>query len=333
MRSATGNKRKPTIYDVAERVGMNASTVSRALNKPGRINAATEARIRAVAEELGFRTNPSARALHTGKTGTYALVVADITNPVHFELIRGAEEVARSAGYALILSETQGLPEREHEAISALQRSADGLLVVGSRLNGSQLAELAEATPIVAANHLADELPSVAPDPTSGYTAAVEHLAELGHRSLAYLSGPLAALNQSRWDLLFRLAVARGISVVEIPLTGATVAAGAEAVPRILASGSTSVLAYNDLVAHGVLREARAQGVIVPDRFSLVGFDDIFSAELAVPSLTTVRTPLHEIGTTAMTLLIDDERNRTPSRELLPTELIVRESTAPPPVG
>ena len=86
--------RRPTIYNIAQRVGLNPSTVSRALNKPGRTNAATEEKIRAAAAELGYRVNPMARALPTGLSGTYAIVLPDITNPVHFELIRGAEPVS-----------------------------------------------------------------------------------------------------------------------------------------------------------------------------------------------------------------------------------------------
>lgn len=330
VKGSGDRKRRPTIYDVAERAGMNASTVSRALNNPGRTSVGTEARIRAIADELGFRTNPSARALPTGRTGTYAIVLPDITNPVHFELIRGAEQVTRSNGYTLLLAESQSSAEREHEAVSALQSSVDGLVVVTSRLKDGELGELADVTPIVAANRVADALPSVGPDVRFGYTAAIEHLEALGHRSVAYLAGPLDRVNRSRWDLIFDLAVARRMSVVEIAVDGATVQAGAGALVRVLASGVTAVLAYNDLVAHGLLRAARTGGISVPEQFSLVGFDNIFSAELAVPALTTIRTPLHDIGTAAMELLVDDERNRTPSLLLLPTELIIRESTAPP---
>lgn len=322
--------RKPTIYDVAERVGMNASTVSRALNSPGRISAETEARIRAAADELGFRTNPFARALPTGKTGMYAIVLPDITNPVHFDLIRGAEQVARSNGYTLLLAESQSSAEREREAIATAQPSVDGLVVVSSRLDGDELRRLAAAAPIVAANRTVDGLPSAGPDISTGYTAAIQHLEDLGHRSIAYLSGPLDRVDRSRWNLLFDLAVARRMSIVEIAVSGATVGAGAEALTRILASGVTGVLAYNDLVAHGVLLAARAEGLRMPDRFSLAGFDDIFSAELAVPALTTIRAPLDRIGAVAMEMLVDDKRNRVPTLVTLPTTLVVRESTAPP---
>ncbi|WP_193596928.1 LacI family DNA-binding transcriptional regulator [Microbacterium sp. YJN-G] len=320
--------RPPTIYDIAQKVGLNPSTVSRALNRPGRTNASTEERIRAAAAELGYRVNPMARALPTGLTGTFAIVLPDITNPVHFELIRGAEQVARANGYTLIISETEGLAEIERETIQTLQSSVDGLLVVASRLDDDSLATLSWVKPIVAANHAAPSLPSVIPDLAMGLTAAMDHLHDLGHRSVAYLGLSGVQINRPRWDLALDLAAARDISAVEIALDAPTVEAGAAALRRVRASGVTAVLAYNDLVAHGLLRAARAEGLHLPDDLSVIGFDDIFSAELAVPALTTLRSPLREIGTRAMQTVIDADRNRAASKVVLPLELVVRESTA-----
>ena len=179
--------RRPTIYNIAQRVGLNPSTVSRALNKPGRTNAATEEKIRAAAAELGYRVNPMARALPTGLSGTYAIVLPDITNPVHFELIRGAEQVARRSGFTLIVSETEGAAEIELETIETLQPSVDGLLVVASRLDDDSLAALAASKPIVGANHSTPSLPSVTPDLESGLTDALDHLRDLGHLSLIHI--------------------------------------------------------------------------------------------------------------------------------------------------
>lgn len=323
-------KKRPTIYDIAERLNLSPSTVSRALGKPGRINAKTEAKIRDTARELGYRINPMARALPTGLTGTYAVVLPDITNPVHFELIRGIEEVARTRGFTLVVAESQGSAESEWETISSLQLAVDGVLVVASRLDDERLADLARVTPIVAANHASASLPSVFPDAASSLTAIMDHLEGLGHRSVAYLSPLDIGVTRVKWDLLFDIAIAKKMSIVEISIAGPTVDAGSDALSRILASRATAVVAYNDLVAHGVLRAARIAGVEVPEAFSLVGFDDIFSAELASPPLTTIRTPLHEIGAQAMALLVDPLTNREVTRFTLPTELVVRESTAAP---
>lgn len=322
--------RRPTIYDIAQLVGLNPSTVSRALNKPGRTNAATEERIRAAAAELGYRVNPMARALPTGMTGTFAIVLPDITNPVHFDLIRGAEQVARTNGRTLIVSETEGSAEIELETIETLQSSVDGLLVVASRLTDDELAPLARSKPIVAANHASQSLPSVIPDLAMGLRQAMDHVHELGHRSVAYLGLSGLQMGRTRWDLTLDLATSRDISLVEIAVNAPSIDAGADALRRVRASGVTAVLAYNDLVAHGLLRAARNAGITIPDAFSVIGFDDIFSAELAAPSLTTLRSPLREIGTRAMQTLLDSDLNRVPSRVVLPLDLVIRDSTAAP---
>ncbi|WP_457101991.1 LacI family DNA-binding transcriptional regulator [Microbacterium sp. P5_E9] len=324
--------RKPTIYDVAKHLGLNPSTVSRALNNPGRVNQVTEAKIRAAANELGYRTNPFARALQTGKTGTFAVILSDITNPVHFDLIRGAEQVAARNGLTLVLAETQGSPDAERATIARLQRSVDGILVVASRLDADSLRAIAAETPVVAANHAADGIPSVFADMRTGLIEAVEHLHGLGHRSLAYLGGLNAWIDAARWDLLLGEAESRGMSIVEIEADSATVAGGAGSLRRVLASGVTAVVAYNDLVAHGLLLASRSATVDVPGRLSVVGFDDIFSAELSVPALTTVRSPLRQIGTVAMNRLITGAFPGTESeRVALATTLVVRESSGPPP--
>ena len=324
------SSRKPTIYDVAQKLGLSPSTVSRALNKPGRVNKATEAKIRAAADELGFRTNPFARALQTGKTGTFAIIISDITNPVHFDLIRGAEQVATDNELTLVLAETQGSPDHERATIARLQRSVDGILVVASRLDGDALRAIATQTPVVAANHAADGIPSVFADMKTGLTQAVEHLHGLGHRSIAYLGGPNARIDSARWNLLAGDAEIRDISLVEIRVDSPTVAGGAGAIRRVLASGVTAVMAYNDLVAHGLLLASRKAGIDVPGRLSIVGFDDIFSAELSLPALTTIRSPLREIGTVAMRRLVTGsypDAQASSERIALPTMLVVRDSS------
>lgn len=327
-----GSSRKPTIYDVAKHLGVNPSTVSRALNNPGRVNKATEAKIRAAADELGFRTNPFARALQTGKTGTFAVILSDITNPVHFDLIRGAEQVAADNGFTLVLAETRGSPEAERATIARLQRSVDGIVVVASRLDAASLRAIATETPVVAANHAAEGIPSVYADMRTGLKQAVEHLHDLGHRALAYAGGLNAWIDAARWDLLVGEAETRGMAIVEIAVESATVAGGAASVRRVMASGVTAVLAYNDLVAHGLLLASRKADIPVPGRLSVVGFDDIFSAELSVPALTTIHSPLHQIGTVAMTRLVTGafpDAEHESERVALPTTLVVRESTGP----
>lgn len=330
----SGN-RKPsiTIYDVARATGVSPSTVSRALNKPGRINEATEKRIRAAADELGYRINPMARSLLTGRTGTLALVLSDYTNPVYFELVRGAERVATDAGFTLVLTESQESSERELQAAERLQPAVDGIMLVASRLTDDEIRHLAEVKPLVPVNRVVDGLTSVVPDLTQGVGETLNHLESLGHHSIGYLSGPPASwMNAVRWRALFDQAVRRGMSIVELGPSDPTRRGGADMLARVRAAGVSVIVAYNDLMAIGLLQACKAVGVVVPDELSIVGFDDIFGADLTTPSLTTVRSPVAEIGEEAVRLLLEqispDRIVAAPAR--LSTELVVRESTAAP---
>ena len=329
---ARANARRPpaTIYDVAKATGVSPSTVSRALNKPGRLKAATEQRIRDAAEELGYRINPMARALPTGKTGTLALLVSDITNPVYFDLVRGAERVASANGLTLIFAESQESPELEFATAQRLQTSVDGLFLVASRLDDERILELASAKPLVLANRLVPGVPAVIPDPRPGISAALEQLRERGHRRIAYLAGPEASwMSDIRWRTLFAYAVERELSIVEIASVAPTREGGAEALPRVLAADVSAVFAYNDLLALGLLRAARDRGLDVPARLSVVGFDDIFGADLPTPALSTIKSPLREVGAEGVRRLLEEIEGAVEGEPpTLPTTFISRESVA-----
>ena len=326
--------RKPpaTIYDVAKATGVSPSTVSRALNKPGRLNQATEQRIRDAADALGYQINPMARALPTGKTGTLAMLVSDITNPVYFDLVRGAEGVASLNSMTLVFAESQESAFLERATAQRLQASVDGLLLVASRLDDSLIQELADAKPLVVANRLVPGVPAVVPDVRPGIEGALNQLHSLGHRRIAYLGGPEASwMNGARWQALFDLAIEREMSIVEIKSDAPTREGGASAVGRVIAADVTAVLAYNDLIALGLLRECRARGIDVPGRLSIIDFDDIFGADLPTPALSTIKSPLAEIGGEAIRRLLDDVDGREGEPgDVLPTTFISRESVAAP---
>lgn len=319
-----------TIYDVAELAGVSPSTVSRALGKPGRISAVTEARIRVAAEQLSFRINPMARALHTGRTHTLALVVADITNPVIFGIVRGAEQAASAGGYTLVIAESQESGEAEAEAVQRLLPSVDGVILATTRLPDPVIAELAEQKPIVLINRAVDGVAAILPD-MEGVTALIAHLHDLGHRSIAYLSGPSTSwVSAQRWERLLQESEQRGIALVEIGPNAPTIKGGREAVRRVRAANVGAVVAFNDLIAIGLMQALAEAGVRVPDELSVAGFDDIFGSELIVPALTTVRSQLELAGERAsshlLALLRGDEAST--EEELLPTQLVVRGSTA-----
>jgi LacI family transcriptional regulator len=329
------NGRAPTIYDIAELTGVNPSTVSRALGKPGRVSASTEARIRAAANELKFRINPMARALPTGRTHTLSLVVADITNPMIFGLVRGAEMAATAAGYTLVIAESQESGEAEAGVIEQLMPSVDGIVLATTRLGPQRIADIASRKPLVLINRVVEGVPGIVSDTESGATALVMHLFDLGHRSIAYLSGPPTSwMNERRSEVILDLAEELGIAIVEIGPGPPTLDGGRSMLRRVLASRVTAVIAFNDLMAMGLMQAAAAAEVAVPGHLSVAGFDDVFGSELITPALTTVRAPLIEAGELAVRQLLagfsSDEPTREVAEHLLPTELIVRGSTAAP---
>ncbi|WEG09134.1 LacI family DNA-binding transcriptional regulator [Microbacterium horticulturae] len=319
----------PTIYDIAELAGVNPSTVSRALGKPGRISAATAAKVRAAAERLDFRVNPMARALQTGKTKMIGLVLADITNPVVFGIVRGAEHAAAEAGYTLVIAESQESGENEAEAIERLLPSVDALVLATTRLAASAITGIAEHKPVILMNRAVDGIRSVLPDVEAGIIELLDHLAGLGHRSVAFLAGPDSSwISARRWSTILAAAVARDMAIVEIGPNAPTIAGGRAALPRVRAAQVSAVIAYNDLMAIGLMQEAASVGIPIPDRLSVTGFDDIFGSELISPPLTTVGADLAAAGRQAVERLLDPE-DAQPAP--LPTQLIVRGSTGPAP--
>ena len=337
---APGNARRgrpaATIYDIAKLAGVNPSTVSRALSKPGRINVKTEERIQAAAKELNYRANPMARALPTGRSSTLGLLLADITNPMYFNVVRGAELAASSRGYSLILAESQESADREAAAAERLSPSVDGLVLVTSRLVDEQIAELAHQQPLVVINREVQGVPGIVPDIIPGIEQALAHLGELGHAAIGFISGPDNSwMNRARWAALLARAPECGMTIVEIGPGAPTLDGGAAALARVVASGVTAVLAYNDLMAIGLMRRAQETGLAVPGDLSIIGFDDIFGSDFTSPQLSTVRTPLGPIGERAVRLildLIDEDAGGPPHQQVdlpLATELVVRGSTGP----
>jgi LacI family transcriptional regulator len=323
-----------TIYDVARLAQVSPSTVSRALNKPGRISAETERKVREAAESLAFEINPSARALPTGRRMTLALMLADITNPVVFGVIRGAERAAAGAGYTLIIAESQESGESELKMLRRIQASVDGIVLATTRVSAQSIKQFAQTKPIVLINRAESGVTSVVPGVFGGMAQLLDHLRACGHANIAYLSGPAASwMNSERWAALVQLAPSRGMRVFEILGRAPTMPGGAEALGRVMLSPATAVIAFNDLMALGLLQQARQEKVSVPGRLSIAGFDNIFGAELTTPALTTVAAPLEDAGARAVESLVALIEGRSGSlQEVSPLklQLIVRDSTGPP---
>ena len=309
--SSTRRQSPATIYDIAKLSGYNPSTVSRALTTPGRINSKTEAKIKAAAKQLNYQVNPFARALPTGRTKILALIIADITNPVFFNVVRGAEAAASTEGYILVIAESQESGTNEAQALQRIMPTVDGVLLVTTRLKDEEIQELNRQKPVVLINRKVPDVANVVPSNENGIAQAVKHLADLGHKHIAFLSGPRASwMNTDRWNLLMKNAIKSGLTIVEIGPNEPTLEAGRLSLDRVRASGVSAVVAYNDLMGIGLLREATAQGIKIPDDLSIIGFDNIFGSDFTSPPLTTVQQQLDRAGAdgvTALLQLLDNE--------------------------
>jgi DNA-binding LacI/PurR family transcriptional regulator len=321
-------RRDVTLHDVAREAGVAVSTASRALSNPQRVNARTREHVQAVAQRLDYRPNRMAQALPSGRTHMLALLVPDITNPHNFGLIRGAEAQARAAGYTLVLAETQESAEFEQAHADRLGSVVDGFVLASSRLTDADLQQLQGRRPVVLFNREAAGFPSVVSDSVDGSRQIVEHLVALGHRSIAYLAGPRKAWSDGvRWRALAKYAKASGLDVVRHGPFAPTVEDGAAAAEIAVAGGATALVAFNDLLAIGVLRRLEQRGIDVPGQLSVVGYDDIFGADFCHPPLTTVASPAEQAGRSLVDLLL--AAGETQPRIVLPTHLRIRDSTGP----
>jgi LacI family transcriptional regulator, repressor for deo operon, udp, cdd, tsx, nupC, and nupG len=335
---AGGGPASPTIHDVAREAGVAASTVSRALSVPGRGSAETRQRILSVAQRLGYRPNPLARALPSGRTATIALIVPDITNPFFFGVIRGAERQGRRRGFATVLADSEESTELEALHIEHLDRAVDGFVLVSSRLPDQDLRQLTKSIALTLVNRVVPGVPHVFIDNRDAVRQAVEHLASLGHLSIIYLAGPRASWSdRQRWLALRRSAEKCGIGIRRLGPFSPEIGGGTAAADASIALGATAVVAFNDLLAIGVLHRLLELGLTVPGDMSVVGFDDIgkiTGTEFTSPPLTTVAAPVEEAGRAAVNLLLshmgEDGAEQAVKEVGLPSELHIRGSTGTP---
>lgn len=327
-------KRRPTIYDIAREAGVAASTVSRTFSDPDRVNSTTGEHVREVAKLLGYRPNPLARSLPSGKTRTVALLVSDITNPHYFEMIRGAERRAKAAGLTLILVNTEESAQNERNQIDQLSRTVDGFILASSRMSDDTIHELATDHNLALISRQLDGVPSSVVDHVDGSRQIVEHLASLGHVSVAYLAGPrISWLGIHRWRSIFQAAERLHLDAARLGPHTPTVSGGGAAADAALRSGATAAIAHNDLLAIGMLRRFAQRGIHVPDDISVVGYDDIFAADLCTPSLTTVGGPHEDAGRSAVELLLEQSSPQRPDPRnvVLSSTLVIRASTGATP--
>jgi DNA-binding LacI/PurR family transcriptional regulator len=329
-----GKESASSIRNVALRAKVSTSTVSRAFSDPGLLSHATLERVQAVAQELSYRPNRAARSLTTGKTGNIGVVVPDLGNPFFPAILKGIHARARQADYSVLLVDSDENPRLEKELIRAMIKQVDGVVLCSSRLSEQDLLELRAETTLVLINRRIRGTSAVLLDSADGMRQAVGHLVALGHRKIGYLSGPAQSWsNSERRRGLREAAASHHLEIRELGLFQPRFEAGQVAADLVVAAGLGAVIAFNDLMALGVMSRLASRGISVPNDVSLVGFDDIPMATMATPQLTTVALPLEPAGRAAVELLMGQIAGSNPSaprEQTIESQLIVRGSTAPP---
>ncbi len=339
------NITRVSIKDIARAAGVSHSTVSRALSDSALVSAATKARIKTLAGEMGYSPDVWARSLVKGHTSTVGVVVTTIADPFIAQVVQGIESTAYENRYSVILASSNSDLTREMAAVDMLRsKRVDGVIVTSSRVGALYQRHLARiGVPIVLLNSHSEQggpyTFSVTVDNDHGGYLAGRHLTELGHRRIGYISGPADSSSAARLAGLQRALAEAGV-----PLDPALVIAGngqleggeaALAALLALEQLPTAVFCYNDVTAIGLLRAARVSGPVVGRDLSVVGFDDIPFASCVCPALTTVAQPKVDMGRQAMQMLLTLMLAPTPSETqvsdvVVQGRLIVRESSGPP---
>ncbi len=318
-----------TISQVADAAGVARSSVSRAFTRPGMLLPETVERIMKAAEALGYVPNHTARALSTGRHGNIGLIVPDIANPFFPPLIQAAQHEADRSDFCIFLGNTGESPKQEDKLVGRFAGQVEGLVLASSRLSEDRIRAHAEKLPLVLINRDIAGIPRVLIDSSSGVRQAVEHLAKLGHRRIAYVSGPANSWsNKQRRAAIRSAATPAGIEVDIVAAALPSYESGRNVVQAILSTGATAAVAFDDVTAQGVLAGLSENHVSVPADFSLIGCDDVLGA-VTFPALTSVSNRSVEAGRVAVSLLLDMLQSHAirDVRCVLETHLVLRSTT------
>jgi LacI family transcriptional regulator len=333
--SVARRSKTATIAEVAQHANVSPATVSRVFNNHFRGDPAVAERVRATAAALVYTPNHHARSLALGRTRAIAFVVPDLANPAFQAILSSLSKAAAPDGYRVLVADSDESREDEPLLVDEVRRRCDAVVLCAPRMTDEELlAHAAAIRPLVLINRPMPQIdvPSLSIDYQAGVRNLADHLYRLGHRHLIYLQGPEGSVsNRQRMRGLDEFERdATGVTIDRIP-GGFTSEDGLAAAPRVRDSGATGALAYNDLVAVGLINGLLELGVRVPDDVSITGFDDIPFARYTTPPLTTASVPNTELGAQAwqrMRALLESE---TPDHDLVfQPRLELRGSTAAP---
>jgi LacI family transcriptional regulator len=328
-----------TIKDVAALAGVSVGTVSRVLAKEAAVKQHLREKVETAVTELGFRPNLAARALRTNQIDVLGLIVPDITNPFFAQLAKSIESEADSRGHSVMLANSHNDLDAERKHINILlDRSVRGILIVSA--SDSRVSDIRSKVPIVSLDRRYAKFPLISTDHVKGSAQMADHLYDLGHRKIAYIAGPQnTEVGRLRLQgFVSRLEeLSKPHDPVDVQMFSAQFdyAAG-EKIARQLLSDKTSkwptaIAAASDQIAIGALRAARDLKVNVPSDLSITGFDDVSLADLVVPRLTTIRQQTELLAKHAVEIAFLGKPGSVDMS--IAGELIIRDSTCPPPLS
>jgi len=331
------------LKDIAQHANVSVMTVSKALRDAPDVSAATKARIKAFAQQVGYVPDSSAQGLRTRTTKLLGLVIPASTNPIYARVVFAIEERAHELGYDILLANTLNLPERENAVIRRLlSRRVDGLFITPVYRFESEARIYQEITarkiPTILLGPPAPfcrNFPGVEGEELVASYNVTKHLVRLGHRRIAYFTGPPAApWAHDRFEGYRRALREAGLEPDDklVFAAGNTIEDGTKAALQMLneVCNATAVQAVSDLVAVGAAETLLSQGMKIPDDISIAGFGNVLMAEHFRVPLTTVSQPKFRLGVTAMEMMMKLIRGEAVQPQRLTAELIERKSTAPP---
>src|ERR1700720_4964464 len=329
------------IREIAKRAKVSTATVSRTINRVPTVNAQLAKRVWSVIEELGYYPNTQARALVSGRSRIFGLIVSEMTNPFFPEIMQVFETIAVQHRYEILLTSTGNDPKRMESSVRRMiERRVEGVAIMTFGMEELLLEDLKlRKVPLVFVDvgPARPRVSNIRIDYLNGIRQAVQHLAALRHERIAFIAGPLGL----RSATARREAFVQSMNEIGIPVDpqlivegNHTLEGGETAFEKLvrLRSRPTAVLCSNDMTAMGVMHKSYAEKIVVPQDLSVIGFDNIRISQYILPPLTTVEMSQAELGRMAFQALLEDVQRETPNPKgteyVLKTNLVLRESTA-----
>ena len=326
-------RRTARLADVAAEAGVSISTVSRVFSNPERLSPATVQRVREVAARMRFAPNVMARALRAGDSPYLGVVVPDISNPYMTTLLKAAQARSRGREIICLVADTDDAADVERKVCEQFAQQTRGILLCAPRMSVSHIREIAAMSPVMLVNRPVEGIPCVFTDSAASVDALVDRLCDLGHEKIAYLPGPVASwANKARGRMVADRVRGRGAAFVKLEPTSARFEDGVTAAREAADHGASAVVAFDDVLAAGLIEGFRQLGMAVPGDVSVTGHDDVL-AGLVQPGLTTIDGRSAQVARLAVDLLLAAcEPDAVPSADHVgvATELVWRASAAAP---